>query len=173
MRPPLPEIVPLPREGASSASLSVTVVDGAPLSMWSTAPAMEGQTKGELTVQLKPDQSVVVGRQEGGRIEYLDPSYQPTQMLPKSSERVVATADKGSDICVSRGHFMLRGSAAGILFVNGVPRPGGGIRPPVNGTQLLEPVCRSMGNGEEYLIERGAAIKIRLPNGTTIVLGAE
>ena len=43
---------------------------------------MEGKTKGELSVQLQPDQSVVVGRQEGGRLEYLDPSYQPTQMVP-------------------------------------------------------------------------------------------
>lgn len=173
MKPALPEIAPLPRETASSASLSVTVVDGAPLSMWSTAPATEGKTKGELSVQLQPDQSVVIGRQEGGRIEYLDPSYQPTQMLPHLSERVVATVDRGSDIGVSRGHFMLRGSAAGILFVNGVPRPGGGIRPPLNGTQMLEPVCRSLGQGEEYLIEKGSAIKICLPNGTTIVLGAE
>jgi hypothetical protein len=172
MKPAPPEIVPIPRETASSASLSVTVVDGAPLSMWSTVPAMKGKTKGELSVQLQPDQSVVVGRQEGGRIEYLDQSFQPTQMLPHSSERVVATVDRGSDTCVSRGHFTLRGSAAGILFVNGVPRPGGGFRPPLNGTQLLEPVRRPMGQGEEYLIEKGSAIKIRLPNGTSIVLRA-
>ena len=124
-------------------------------------------------VQLQPDQSVVIGRQEGGRIEYLDPSYCPTQMLPNSSERVVATEARGNDKFVSRGHFLLRGAVTGILFVNGVPRLSGGIRPPLNGTQLLEPDCRSMGAGEEYLIEKGSAIKIRLPNGTTAVLRAE
>jgi len=77
------------------------------------------------------------------------------------------------DNCVSRGHFLLRGSVTGILFVNGVPRAGGGIRPPLNGTELLEPECRSLGAGEEYLIEKGSAIKIRLPNATVIVLRAE
>jgi hypothetical protein len=68
---------------------------------------------------------------------------------------------------------MLRVSVAGILFVNGVPRPGGGIRPPLNGTRMLEPDYRPMGQGEEYLIEKGTAIKICLPNGTIILLGAE
>jgi hypothetical protein len=68
---------------------------------------------------------------------------------------------------------MLRGSVQGILFVNGVPRRGGGIRPPMNGTKMLAPANRRMGRGEEYMIEKGTAIKIRLPNGTAILLGAE
>ena len=68
---------------------------------------------------------------------------------------------------------MLRGSAQGILFVNGVPRRGGGIRPPRNGTKMLAPANRPMDPGEEYMIEKGTAIKIRLPNGTEILLGVE
>jgi hypothetical protein len=94
-------------------------------------------------------------------------------MLPNSFQRVVTTMNRESDMCVSRGHFMLRGSVAGILFVNGVPRQGGGIRPPLNGTRMLEPDSRPMGQGEEYLIGKGTAIKICLPNDTIIVLGAE
>jgi hypothetical protein len=75
-------------------------------------------------------------------------------------------------MCVSRGHFMLRGSARGILFVNGVPRRGGGIRPPVNGTHLVQPVQRSFAEGDEYLVERGQGIKIRLPNFTEVTITA-
>jgi hypothetical protein len=38
---------------------------------------------------------------------------------------------------------------------------------------MLAPANRPMGQGEEYMIEKGTAIKIRLPNGTEILLGAE
>ena len=169
-----PEIMPLPHEdSASSSSLSISIVEGPALNLWSIATATEGKTKSELKLQLQPDQSVVIGRQEGGEIEYLDPRYHPTQMLPKSNKRVVTSIDRGHDRCVSRGHFMLRGSVCGILFVNGVPRRGGGIRPPMNGTVMLAPGHRSMDHGEEYMIERGTTIKIMLPNGTVILLGAE
>ena len=172
--PPLPEIVPLPHEDwADSSSLSISIVEGPTLNLWSIATATEGKAQEELKLQLQPDQSVVVGRQEGGEIEYLDPRYHPTQVLPNSTRRVVTSIDRGTDRCVSRGHFMLKGSLHGILLLNGVPRRGGGIRPPKNGTVMLEPVCRSMKQGEEYMIERGAAAKIRLPNGTVILLLAE
>ena len=168
-----PEIVPLPHEnGADSSSLSISIVEGPIIDLWSIETATEEMTEDELTLQLQPDQSVVIGRQEGGQIDYLDPRYQPTQVLPNSTRRVV-TCNRQSDLYVSRGHFMLRGSAQGILFVNGVPRRGGGIRPPMNGTKMLAPAKRRMGQGEEYMIEKGTAIKIRLPNGTVILLGAE
>jgi hypothetical protein len=68
---------------------------------------------------------------------------------------------------------MLKSAFHGIVFINGVPRPGGGIRPPKNGTIMLEPLYRWMGQGEEYLVERGTAIRIRLPNGTVILICAE
>jgi hypothetical protein len=148
-------------------------VEGPTLDLWSTTPTTEGETKSELVLQLQADEVVVIGRQEGGQIEYLDPSYRPTQMLPNSNERVVTSFGRGSDLCVSRGHFMLRGAVQGILFVNGVPRRGGGIRPPLNGTKMLTPDHRRMGQGEEYLIEKGASLQIKLPNGTVIMLRAE
>ena len=118
-----PEIMPLPHEDwAESSSLSISIVEGPTLNLWSISTATEGKTKSELRLQLQPDQSVVIGRQEGGQIEHLDPRYHPTQMLPNSNKRVVTSFDRGNDRCVSRGHFMLRGSVHGILFVNGVPR---------------------------------------------------
>ena len=70
-------------------------------------------------------------------------------------------------------HFMLRGIRGGILFVNGVPRRGGGIRPPRNGTQLVAPEGRGLSPGEEYLIESGTAMVVRLPNGTELRIDAE
>ena len=79
---------------------------------------------------------------------------------------------QGHDLTVSRGYFMLRATAGGILLVNGVPRRGGGVRPPVNGTRLLAPVQRALSPGEEYLIERGTVIVVRLPNGTQIQIDA-
>ena len=169
-----PEIVPLPHEDETgSSSLSISIVQGPTISLWSIETPSEGKTEGELTLQLQPDQSVVIGRQEGGQIDYLDPRYHPTQLLPNSTRRVVTSFNRESDLFVSRGHFMLRGSVQGILFVNGVPRRGGGIRPPRNGTKMLAPANRPMDPGEEYMIEKGTAIKIRLPNGTEILLGVE
>jgi hypothetical protein len=169
-----PEIAPLPHEDETGSSyLSISIIQGPTINLWSLETPSEGKTEDERTLQLQPDQSVVIGRQEGGQIDYLDPRYQPTQMLPNSTRRVVTSRNRGSDRCVSRGHFMLRGSVQGILFVNGVPRRGGGIRPPMNGTKMLAPAKRRMGQGEEYIIEKGTAIKIRLPNGTVILLGAE
>ena len=169
-----PEIRPFPHEDWSgSSSLSISIVEGQTINLWSIETPTEGKTEGELMLQLQPDQAVVIGRKEGGEIDYLDPRYQPTQVLPNSTRRVVTSFHRESDRFVSRGHFMLRGSVQGILFVNGVPRRGGGIRPPRNGTEMLAPANRPMGQGEEYMIEKGTAIKIRLPNGTEILLGAE
>src|SRR5271170_7862910 len=117
---PLPEIEPVPHgDWDNGSSLSLSIVEGPSLNLWSAATVIEGKTKEELSLQLQPDQAVVIGRQEGGQIEYLDPRYQPTQMLPNSSRRVVTSFDRGKDRCVSRGHFMLRGSVHGILLVNG------------------------------------------------------
>ena len=68
--------------------------------------------------------------------------------------------------------FSQQGASQGILLVNGVPRCGGGIRPPINGTVMLEPDHRSMQEGEDFMIETGKSAKIRLPNGTVILLSA-
>jgi hypothetical protein len=101
----------------------------------------------------------------------MDPNYESTQIGP-DGKSVLASFGHGSDRCVSRGHFMLRGSPLGVLFVNGVPRSGGGIRPPVNGTKLVAPSARWFAEGEEFVVERGESIKICLPNGTQVTITA-
>ena len=76
----------------------------------------------------------------------------------------------GSGLYVSRGHFLLRAAPDGVVLVNGVPRRGGGVRAPLNGTWLLQPEHRRLGDGEAYLIRKGQWIKIHLPNDTQVVL---
>ncbi len=121
-------------------------------------------------LHLVRNQTVIIGRQEGGGTEYLDPNFQPTQVMPGTQKRIVVNPNQGSDKLVSRGHFMLKGSPLGILFINGVPARDGGIRTPVNGTQLVAPEQRFMACGEEFLVQRGQAIKIQLPNGVNILI---
>lgn len=123
-------------------------------------------------LQLAPEQSVVVGRAEGREVEYLDPAYSPTTIVPGTGQTVLRWDGDGNDKTVSRGHFMLRGAAGGILFVNGVPRRGGGIRPPRNGTWLLTPMHRALNPEEEYLIASGTAIVVWLPNGSQLRIDA-
>lgn len=115
---------------------------------------------------------MIVGRQEGRRIEYLDPAYRPTRVVPETGQTVLMSGGEGDDVYVSRGHFMLRGVAGGVVLTNGVPRAGGGIRPPVNGTWLVAPVGRKLEPGEEVLIERGTVLVIRLPNKCVIQIVA-
>ena len=102
---------------------------------------------------------------------YLDPAYRPTTVVPGTGQSVLG-AGAEADNWVSRGHFMLRADVGGILFVNGVPKRGGGIRPPMNGTWLLQPESRPLGPGEEYLIAHGTAVEIALPNRTTVRIDA-
>jgi hypothetical protein len=73
---------------------------------------------------------------------------------------------------VSRGHFMLRRHGGGLELTNGVPRRGGGIRPPMNTTVLLLPERRLMVPGERYHIPRGGSVVILLPNGTVLEIRA-
>jgi hypothetical protein len=126
----------------------------------------------DLPLVLAHGEQILIGRQEGGETEYLDPRYQPTQQMPGTQQRIVINPRDGKDTAVSRGHFTLLGSPFGILFINGVPRRGGGIRPPVNGTILLIPEMRFLGKGEEYLIMHGMSIRIRLPNNFEVEIAA-
>ena len=68
---------------------------------------------------------------------------------------------------------MLSGHARGIRLTNGVPRRGGGIRPPRNWTELLDPQNRRMLEGEELVIDRGTSATIRLPNDTRLTIRAQ
>jgi hypothetical protein len=139
---------------------------GATISSWSNTLVLK--TAGEYSMQLVPGQSVVIGRQNGGALAYLDDSYVPTPIVPNTGQSVLANSQK--DIYVSRGHFMLRGSAQGIVLINGVPDRDGGVRPPTNWTYLLSPEHRLMEKAEEYLVERGTDARIQLPNGASIVI---
>ena len=158
--------------GLSHASLSFS--GGGGLTLW-CAPSTSscGRTAAETMVALHPDRPVVVGRQQGGEVEYLDPHYLPTRVVPDSGQTVLRGDGSERDSWVSRGHFMLRAGTEGVTLLNGVPRRGGGIRPPLNGTRLLEPEARLMAEGEEYLIRRGHAARFELPNGTQVLIQAE
>jgi hypothetical protein len=138
--------------------------------MWATLDMRPGLGL-KTTLRMDPRAPIIIGRQEGGQIPYMDPHYRSTRIGP-DGQSVLTHGSQGTDICVSRGHFMLRSSSGGILFVNGVPRRGGGIRAPVNGTQLVEPEARSLAQGEQYLVERGQSMKIRLPNSTEVTIAA-
>ena len=115
---------------------------------------------------------MVVGRSNGWGVSYLDPAYSPTNFVPGTPKNILQYDDSGDDLFVSRAHFMLRHAAGGIVLVNGVPQAGGGIRPPKNGTRLQSPSSRKLDDGEEFLIESGTAVVLRLPNGTEIEVGS-
>ena len=126
-----------------------------------------------LALCLAPERLVVVGRSTGSSpVPYLDPAYRATTILPDTQQSVLL-GDDHTDNWVSRAHFTLRGgSAGGVVFTNGVPRAGGGVRPPKNGTWLVAPAVRFLDPGEEVLIGCGEAVAIRLPNHCVLQLKA-
>jgi hypothetical protein len=152
----------------SHGSISIESGGGG-LSVWSHGVTPDQAL--DLQISISPQHPIVIGRQQGGRLEYLDPRYSPTQMMPSSNGNVLNRTHL--DTNVSRGHFMLKNHAHGILLVNGVPYTEGGIRPPKNGTVLLSPESRMLAPAEEFLIESGTSAKILLPNGTVILINAE
>ncbi len=158
------------QDGGSTRG-GISVLSGSPLTTWSSL-AVTARSQTEYAIQLMPDSPVVVGRYHGRVPPYLDPAYQPTTIVPGTGQPVLHSGGHGTDVCVSRAHFMLLGVSHGILFVNGVPRRGGGIRPPRNGTRLLAPEGRVLSPGEEYLIKSGRAMVVRLPNRTELRIDA-
>jgi hypothetical protein len=154
-------------QDVGSSPGGISVLSGSPLTTWSSLP-LTARSQTEYAIRLMPDSPVVVGRYHGRVPPYLDPAYRPTNIVPGTGQAVLHSGGYGTDNCVSRAHFMLRGVSRGILFVNGVPRRGGGIRPPLHGTRLVAPEGRVLSPGEEYLIESGTAMVVRLPNGTEL-----
>jgi hypothetical protein len=151
---------------------SISVLSGPEITVWSSPdPGHDARPESEL--RLTPDCPVVVGRSDGGLPPYLDPTYRPTRIVPGTGQHILHSGGWGSDNYVSRGHFTLRAIRGGILFVNGVPRRGGGTRPPKNGTRMVAPAVRALHPGEEYLIEAGTALVVRLPNGTELRIDAK
>jgi hypothetical protein len=156
----------------SVVRLEITSGDTA-LSLWGGPETAKTDPVTLVQLQLGLDRPVVIGRQEGSPPPYLDPSYCPTRIVPGTGQAVVQSDSEGNDLAVSRAHFMLRGAAGGIVLTNGVPRVGGGIRPPPNGTWLCDRDGRLMDPGEEYLIDRGATAVLVLPNRTVVRIRAE
>jgi hypothetical protein len=173
---PLPEKIPFTFAG-DDATLSVCTIHpdcGMGVTVWSLPEASRtSKTDLDVRLELSPERPVIIGRAEGGEIEYLDPKYVPTRIVPTTGKTVLRHDGSDKDIYVSRGHFLMRSHAGGVMLVNGVPRRGGGIRPPMNGTYLMAPQTRWLEPGEDYLIVRGSAATIRLPNGTQLTLLAE
>ncbi len=159
------------RDDSSSAG-GISVLSGSSLTAWSSL-ALTARSQTEYAIQLMPDSPVVVGRYHGHVPPYLDPAYRPTRIVPGTGQPVLHSGGYGTDIRVSRAHFTLLGVSRGILFVNGVPRRGGGIRPPLNGTWLVAPERRVLSPGEEYLIESGTALVVQLPNRTELRIDAQ
>ena len=156
-------------DGSSHGEISV--LSGSPFTTWSSLPLV-ARSRTEYTIRLKPDSPVVVGRWHDQVPPYLDPAYRPTRIVPGTGQPILRSGGYGKDRCVSRAHFTLLGISCGILFVNGVPRQGGGIRPPLYGTRLVAPKGRDLKPGEEYRIESGTAMVVRLPNGTELRIDA-
>jgi hypothetical protein len=142
------------------------------LCVWGSHEAADSEPGGKVQLQLDPDCPVVIGRAEGHYVPYLDPSFRATRVLPGTEQSVMRSGGGDRDVLVSRAHFMLRGDARGIMLTNGVPQPGGGIRPPVNGTWMAGADWRLMDPGEEYLIEHGAAVALYMPNGAVVQIRA-
>ena len=151
---------------------SLSVLSGGGLTLWRGSDP-GGDTMTEYALQLAPDRPAVIGRSNGYEVPYLDPAYTPTTVLPGTQQAVLHSGGQGTDIRVSRGHFMLRAVAGGISLVNGVPQRGGGIRVPLNGTWLLAPERRPLGPAEEYLIESGASVVLWLPNESELRIAAQ
>jgi hypothetical protein len=143
------------------------------LSVWdgdcSTSPESDSRVK----LRLSPDCPVVIGRCENITPPYLDPAYRPTRIVPGTAQPIAQSNYEGPDVALSRAHFMLRGNPGGIVLTNGVPHVEGGIRPPTNGTWILQPTQRQMDPGEEYLIEHGASVSLFLPNRAVVQICAE
>src|SRR5215510_9629688 len=111
--PASPEIAPAwtPHPDTDVPSLCTISSDGGPgVTVWSTPGVRRtAEAQSQVTLQLSPDAPVIIGRQEGGEIEYLDPRYQPSPIMPGSGRTILQRDGRHQDIFVSRGHFMLRG----------------------------------------------------------------
>ena len=156
---------------APASSVSLYFSPGSSVTLWSVARP-SGDTATECRLEIDPARPVVIGRAEGHEVPYLDPAYRATRVVPGTEQSVVLHGGADRDEYVSRGHFMLRADPAGVVLVNGVPRRGGGLRPPTNWTMVLRPARRVLDPEEAYLIKHGQEAIFRLPNGAEIRIEA-
>jgi hypothetical protein len=114
--PELPDAGPI-------SPCGIAVASGSGVTLWHGLD-LEADTSPQRKLQLSPDRPAIVGRSEGHHeIPYLDPSYRATRLVPGTGQNIMRSGGDGSDLFVSRGHFMLRAAGSGVLLVNGVPRP--------------------------------------------------
>jgi hypothetical protein len=158
------------RSVEQGSSASVWILFGPPLAIGDSV--LDLSSRPVLDLFLEPGQSAVIGRAHGCEVPYLDPAYRPTSLVPGTGETILRGEGDRRDLYVSRGHFTLSAHPAGLSLINGVPQRGGGIRPPRNGTLLLDPIQRPMLPGEEHEIYYGSAVTLQLPNGSQVRIEA-
>ena len=162
---------PLEPEIDEGTSAILSVVSGSAIIAWGQDTDVQNRADTRLQLLLNPERPVIIGRYEGRDVPYLDPAYRPTTVMPGTHQTILQ--GEAADTYVSRGHFMLRAITGGIILVNGVPKRGGGIRPPSNWTRLLCPTNRQLAPAESYLIEQGTSVELLLPNETQLRIAAE
>src|SRR5579885_2862469 len=75
---------PAADDSVSLSHVSISFTGGG-VTVWSDpGTTRTGQTAAETLLALRPERPVVIGRQQGGEVPYLDPHYVPTHVLPES-----------------------------------------------------------------------------------------
>ena len=81
---------------SSVSTGEIALLSGGGLTLWSV-PTPRGCADTARELRLQPDRPAVVGRQEGGAIEYLDPHYQPTRLVPETGQSVMTHGGGGAE----------------------------------------------------------------------------
>src|SRR5438046_1365090 len=82
-------------DGAVSCGI-LSVEFGTPITSW-TGGTTATDTAAQPTLEILANQDVVIGRQEGGWNEYLDPQYRPTQIVPQTGQSVLTQYGNEAD----------------------------------------------------------------------------
>src|SRR5262245_21736893 len=108
--PSSPDIEPASQGHDTGPSSSCTIISdgGLGVTLWAVPGARTAAAPGsEVRLQLSPDAPAIIGRQDGGEIEYLDPRYVPSPIMPGARRTILQRDGREQDLYVSRGHFML------------------------------------------------------------------
>src|SRR5262249_59381789 len=110
--PDNPEAMPAEKPADTDESSSCTIVsDGGPgLTIWSVPGVRtSAETGRQVRLRLSPHAPVIIGRQDGGEIEYLDPRYVPSPIMPGSGRTILQRNGGHAAVSVSPGPFILLG----------------------------------------------------------------
>jgi hypothetical protein len=83
----------------ASSSVSLSTSEFCSLTLWGD-DRVESLPGGKLKTEVGRDRPLVIGRQSGGELEYLDPHYRPTPLAPNSARSILTGNEK--DNWVSR-----------------------------------------------------------------------